>query len=113
MSDRGSVTAETAAVLPSLLLVLALMLGGISAAATRLSCADAAGVGARALARGETPERARALALSAAPATADVDLSEEAGTARVTVQAELRIGPDAALPVTVSAGASVPMEPGG
>ena len=50
-------------VLPALLLVLAIALGAVGAAAAQLSCADAARIGARALARGEPPERARALAL--------------------------------------------------
>ncbi|MFI6579422.1 TadE family type IV pilus minor pilin [Nocardiopsis sp. NPDC050513] len=112
MSDRGSVTVETAMVLPSLLLVLAVLLGGVSVAAARLACADAARVGARALARGETDERARELALSAAPDTADVHLAEDAGMARVTVRAELRWGPVTAPPVEVSGTAAVPLEPG-
>ncbi|MEV2279276.1 TadE family type IV pilus minor pilin [Nocardiopsis sp. NPDC049922] len=112
MSDRGSVTVETAMVLPSLLLVLAVLLGGVTVAAAHLSCADAARVGARALARGETDARVRELALSAAPATADVHLTEEAGMARVTVRAELRWGPGAAPPIEVSGTAAVPLEPG-
>lgn len=111
-SDRGSVTMETAMVLPSLLLVLAFCLGAVAAASAQLSCADAARVGARALARGETEERARELARSAAPETARVHLSEDGELAHVTVRTDLRLGPDLALPVAVHGRAAVPLEPG-
>lgn len=100
-------------VLPSLLLVLAVALGAVGAAAAQLSCADAARIGARALARGEPPEYARALALSAAPDGARVQLSESDGMARVTVSAEPRLGPLRAPPLRVDGGAAVPLEPGG
>ncbi|MBQ1083426.1 pilus assembly protein [Nocardiopsis sp. B62] len=96
--------------LPTLMLLLAVALGGIAAAEARLSCADAARIGARALARGEPPERARSLALSAAPDRARVELSDGDGTARVTVSAELRIGPLRAPPIGVGAEAAVPLE---
>ncbi|MFE1170009.1 TadE family type IV pilus minor pilin [Nocardiopsis sp. NPDC058789] len=109
-TDRGSVTMEAAMLLPTLMLVLAVALGGIAAAEARLSCADAARIGARALARGEPPERARSLALSAAPEEAGVEFSEADGTARVTVRAELRIGPLRAPPISVGADAAVPLE---
>ncbi|WP_273474162.1 TadE family type IV pilus minor pilin [Nocardiopsis sinuspersici] len=110
--DRGSVTAEAAMALPSLLLVLGVALGAVGAASAELSCADAARVGARALARGEHHDRVRALALSAAPEGADVHLSEDGGMARVTVRAEPRIGPLSALPLEVDGSAAVPLEPG-
>lgn len=111
-SDRGSVTMETAMVLPSLLLVLAVCLGAVAAASAQLACADAARVGARALARGETEDRARQLAQSAAPETARVQLSDDGELARVTVRVDLRLGPELALPVRVSGRAAVPLEPG-
>jgi Flp pilus assembly protein TadG len=100
---------ETAMVLPSLLLVLALALGAVATAAAQLSCADAARVGARALARGESHERARALALSAAPDDAAADLALDADTAEVTVRVEFRVVPGLSLPVR--AGATAPREP--
>ncbi len=99
-------------VLPSLLLVLAVLLGAVTVAAAQLACADAARLGARALARGETDQRARELALSAAPDTAEVRLVHEAGTARVTVRAELSLGPAAGPSVEVAGTAAVPLEPG-
>ncbi|GAA1463700.1 TadE family type IV pilus minor pilin [Nocardiopsis exhalans] len=111
--DRGSVTMETAMVLPSLLLMLAIAFSALAAAAAQLSCADAARIGARALARGEPPEHARALALSAAPEQARVELTESAGMARVTVRAELVLGPLRAPPLGVGGSAAVPLEPGG
>ncbi|QUX29058.1 pilus assembly protein [Nocardiopsis akebiae] len=108
--DRGSATAEAAMVLPSLLLVLAVALGAVQAASAQLSCADAARMGARALARGEPHDRARSLALTAAPDGADVHLSQGGGMARVTVRARLLFGPGISLPVDGSA--AVPLEPG-
>lgn len=111
-TDRGSVTMEAAMVLPSLLLVLAVALGAVSAAAAQLSCTDAARVGARALARGEPLEHARSLALSTAPDQARVHLAENDGMARVTVRAELRLGPLRAPPLAVDGSAAVPLEPG-
>ncbi|GAB3745387.1 hypothetical protein GCM10027590_63180 [Nocardiopsis nanhaiensis] len=100
-------------VLPSLLLMLALALGAVGAAAAQLACADAARTGARALARGESAEQARSLALSAAPDTgARVRLSETDGMARVTVRSEVRIGPLRAPSLSVEGSAAVPLEPG-
>ena len=101
---------ETAMVLPSLLLLLAVALGMIAAAGTQLACADAARVGARALARGEDPEHARELAHSVAPDHAEVELTDDG--ARVTVRVTLEVGSVLSLPVTLTETAAVPMEPG-
>lgn len=98
--------------LPSLLLVLGVALGALEAASAQLACADAARVGARALARGEHRDQVRALALSAAPADADVYLSEDEDTVRVTVRTELRFGPVTAFPIEVDGSAAAPLEPG-
>ncbi|MEE2045302.1 MULTISPECIES: TadE family type IV pilus minor pilin [Nocardiopsidaceae] len=110
-SDRGSVTVEAALTLPSLLLVLAVSFGAVQAASAQLACADAARVGARALARGEPDDRARSLALTAAPRGADVGLADDGHTARVTVRVELRLGP-LAPPLGVDGSAAVLLEPG-
>lgn len=99
-------------VLPSLLLLLAVALGAITAAGAQLACADAARMGARALARGEDPEHARELALSAAPDSADVVLTDDGGTARVTVRVALEVGSVLSFPVELSGTAAVPLEPG-
>ncbi|MGW8438907.1 TadE family type IV pilus minor pilin [Nocardiopsis sp. NPDC055879] len=111
-ADRGSTTMETAMVLPALLLVLGIALGAVAAAAAQLSCADAARIGARALARGESPERARALAMEAAPNGAHIDLTTDDDMARVTVRARVRLGPALTPPVGIDGVAAVPLEPG-
>jgi Flp pilus assembly protein TadG len=51
----GSITAEFAAVIPAVLLVLACSLAGIQLAAQQLRLQDAAATTARSLARGDTP----------------------------------------------------------
>lgn len=99
-------------ILPSLLLLLALCLGVVIAASAQLACADAARVGARALARGESDDRARELALSAAPEGADIDLEGSSDMARVTVRAELTVGSVVSVPVQLHGTAAVPVEPG-
>jgi Flp pilus assembly protein TadG len=53
--DRGSITAEFAAVIPAVLLVLACSLAGMQLAGQQLRLQDAAATTARALARGDTP----------------------------------------------------------
>src|SRR5206468_10387938 len=52
--ERGMVTAETAVVLPVLLLVLAGAVAAVTVVGVQLRCVDAAREGARAAARGET-----------------------------------------------------------
>lgn len=110
-SDRGTVTAETAVALPSLLLVLGIALGAVEAAATRVACIDAARIGARALARGEDPAAARSAAERAAPPHSHVSLHEDALDAEVTVRAPVRVGPLDLPSLTVAGHAVTPMEP--
>ncbi|MEU3561720.1 TadE family type IV pilus minor pilin [Kitasatospora sp. NPDC006786] len=83
--DAGFVTAETAVALPALVLLAAMLIWGVLAAATQIRCVDAARVGARAAARGETD--AAELARAAAPAGAQVRVSLAADTVRVEVEA--------------------------
>lgn len=52
-SDRGSVTAELAVLLPVVVALLVALLGLASAASAQMRCADAARAGARAAALGE------------------------------------------------------------
>jgi hypothetical protein len=54
--ERGSVTAEYAAALPAVVLLLALVLTAFSAGAQAVRLQDAAGLAARGLARGEPAE---------------------------------------------------------
>jgi Flp pilus assembly protein TadG len=111
--DRGSVTAETAVVLPALVIVLAASLWAVAVVGMRLQCVDAARAGARAAARGEPPDAVRAAVARSAPADAKVDVSSGGEIARVEVS--LRIEPPwgPALPaVDVKASAVSALEPG-
>ena len=51
--DRGSITAEFAAVIPAAMLVLAVALAGMQLCSQQLRLQDAAAITARALARGD------------------------------------------------------------
>jgi Flp pilus assembly protein TadG len=85
--DRGMVTAELAACLPVLVLVLAVALSAVSVAGVRVRAQDAAREAARAAARGD-PDQARQLAQHAAPGvTVDITTrgDEVVAVARVTV----------------------------
>lgn len=53
--ERGSVVAEFAVAMPAVLLVLALLLGGVQLGATAVRLQDAAADAARGLARGDGP----------------------------------------------------------
>lgn len=64
--DRGTVTAELAACLPVLVLVLAVALTAVTAVSARMRAQDAAREAVRAAARGD-PDAARRLAAGAAP----------------------------------------------
>lgn len=88
--DRGSVTAEAAMVLPVLLIVLAMALWVLAAVSAQLRCTDAAGVGARAAARGEARAAVVAAARSAAPSGASVQVEPGAQLVQVVVRVEIR-----------------------
>jgi Flp pilus assembly protein TadG len=85
--ERGMVTAELAACLPILVLVLAVAVSAVSVAGVRVRAQDAAREAARAAARGD-PGQARQLAQQAAPGVA-VDITtrgdEVVAIARITV----------------------------
>ncbi|MGW6913405.1 TadE family type IV pilus minor pilin [Kitasatospora sp. NPDC054939] len=84
-AEAGYATAETAVALPALVLLAVLLVWAVLAASAQIRCVDAARVGARAAARGETG--AVALAGAAAPPGAVVHLATDASTVRVTVEA--------------------------
>ena len=87
--DGGMVTAELAACLPVLVLVLAVALSAVSVAGARIRVADAAGEVARAAARGD-PATGRRLALTAAPgAQVAVETSGDEVVALVTLRVRL------------------------
>ena len=84
--DRGMVTAELVVVLPAIVLAMLFGLAAVSAMTMRMRCADAAEVGARLAARGESASTVIAAARRAAPAGAVVRLETTSGTVQVTVR---------------------------
>ncbi|MCW2741403.1 MAG: TadE family protein [Blastococcus sp.] len=106
------VTAETAVVLPVLLLVLVGAVAAVTVVGAQLRCVDAAREGARAAARGEDVAVARSVAVRAAPSGADATVAVGPEEVRVVVSA--RISPLGPVPlhVTVSAAALALVEPG-
>ncbi|MEO7061846.1 MAG: TadE family type IV pilus minor pilin [Lapillicoccus sp.] len=85
------VTVELAVAIPAVVLILALVLGGVSLGVDRVRCVDAARLGARALARGDSMGSARAVAGAAAPPGAQVSAGSSGGQASVTVTATRRL----------------------
>ncbi|MBO3740799.1 TadE family type IV pilus minor pilin [Actinoplanes flavus] len=107
--DRGSFTAEFAAGLPALMVLLSAGITAVTAVATRMQCLDAAREAALSAARGE-PSTA---AVRMAPEGAAIRVSEGGETVTAEVSAPVRIlGSD--LPgMTVQASASAAREPDG
>jgi Flp pilus assembly protein TadG len=106
------VTAETAVVLPVLLLVLAAAVAAVTVVGAQLRCVDAAREGARAAARGDPVAVVEALVARAAPEGATTVVDVRAEEVRVTVST--RIAPLGPVPlrITVSADAVALREPG-
>lgn len=86
-SDSGYVTAETAVVIPALVLLFGMLLWGEMAAAAHIQCVDGARAGARAAARGEQEAAVRSAVRSAAPRGASVETVREGELVRVRVRA--------------------------
>lgn len=86
-AERGAVTAETAAMLPALMVVLAAALWAVKAVEAQLQCVDAARAGARAAARGESVENVREITARLAPADAHMAIHRGPDTTQVTVSA--------------------------
>jgi Flp pilus assembly protein TadG len=107
------VTAETAVVLPVLLVVLAAVVAAVTVVGAQLRCVDAAREGARAAARGDEVAAVTALTGRAAPDGAVTTVHADGEEVRVTVAA--RIAPLGPVPlrITVSAEAVALREPGG
>jgi Flp pilus assembly protein TadG len=107
--DRGSFTAELAAGLPALMLLLLGGLTAVSAVVTKAQCLDAAREAALAASRGEAGAAAGA---RSAPPGAVVSVSHDGETVTATVRAPVRaLG--ARLPrMTVTATAVAAVEPG-
>jgi Flp pilus assembly protein TadG len=99
------VTAETAVVLPVLLFVLAMAVWVLAAVGAQLRCTDAAGVAARAAARGDAAADVQAAGAKAAPEGALIEVTVGPETVQVTVGAQVRplggvLGRLPGLPVT-------------
>jgi Flp pilus assembly protein TadG len=110
--EAGMVTAETAVVLPVLLLVLAGAVAAVTVVGAQVRCVDAAREGARAAARGEDIATVRSLAAEAAPSGAAVTVSVGPEQVRVVVSGPVApLGP-VPLHVSVSAEAVALVEPG-
>ena len=106
------VTAETAIVLPVLLLVLAAAVAAVVVVGAQLRCVDAARDAARAAARGDSAGEVEGIARRAAPPGAAAAVRESNETVSVTVTAPVRpLGP-VLLRVHVSASATAELEPG-
>ncbi|WP_346621452.1 TadE family type IV pilus minor pilin [Blastococcus montanus] len=105
------VTAETAVVLPVLLLVLAAAVAAVTVVGAQLRCVDAAREGARAAARGEETATVTGWAGRVAPDGARTTVTGAAGEVRVRVSAE--VAPLGPVPwrVTVTAEAVAQREP--
>ena len=87
---RGSVTAETAVLLPVLLVVLAAAIGVLACVAAQLRCVDAARGAARAAARGDDPSVVRSTGQRLAPPGARVVQSAAGDTVEIVVTAQVR-----------------------
>jgi hypothetical protein len=106
--DRGSFTAEFAAGLPALMLLLFAGLTAVGAATTKGQCVDAAREGAVAAARGE---QGAAAAAKVAPDGATIDVGGDAETVTVSVRARIRVLGGGLPVLTVAATAVAAREP--
>lgn len=86
--DRGFVTAESAVVLPVLVIVAMALVGALLAVVAQIECVDAARAGARAAARQDPADAVVEVAREAAPRGAKVTLSREGDQVRVAVVAK-------------------------
>jgi hypothetical protein len=81
------VTAELAAAIPAVVVVLALGLSAVRLGIDEIRCVDAARLAARSLARGDSEAVARAAAARAAPPDAAIDLVAGGSEVSATVSA--------------------------
>ncbi|MEV6882844.1 TadE family type IV pilus minor pilin [Streptomyces sp. NPDC051135] len=87
-SDGGFVTAETAVVLPVLVVFAMALVWGLLVVAAQIQCVDAARTGARAAARDDPSDAVVQVAREAAPSGARVTVDREGGQVRVVVTAD-------------------------
>ncbi len=84
------VSAELAVALPAVILVLLMSLGALMVGIDQVRCTDAARVGSRAAARGDTDAVVRENALRTAPSGSTVSIGAADGLVRVTVNTPVR-----------------------
>src|SRR5947199_10737225 len=99
-AEAGMVTAETAVVLPVLLLVLAAAVSALVVVGSQLRCVDAAREAARAAARGDSAGAVRSVALRAGPDGTGVEVTSSG--ARVTVRVSAPVRPLGPLPIRLT-----------
>ena len=88
--ESGMVTAETAVVLPFVILVAASLMWVVSLGTTQMRVSDAARDGARVMARGQTENQARAAVGELVPgAVVSIQVSNGRATVRVRTRAEM------------------------
>jgi hypothetical protein len=102
-ADRGYVTAETAVVVPSLVLLVAMLLWGVTAGGVLIRCVDAARAGARAAARGETPATVAEVVRTVGPRAAEVEVVREGALVHVRVTARSAGPAELTLPLRAQA----------
>jgi len=105
-SVRGSVTAETALVLPAVIIMMGVVLAVGAVVGAQIRCVDAARAAARLAARGEDAARVRAAARDKAPAGGRVVVSIRDGLASVAVEAAVSL-PVPGLPAVPVRGTAV------
>jgi hypothetical protein len=87
-ADRGFVTAETAVVLPVLVMFTMALVWGLFAVAAQIQCVDAARTGARAAARQDPADAVIEVTRAAAPRGAKVTVGRKGDQVRVVVVAK-------------------------
>ncbi|WAZ23148.1 pilus assembly protein [Streptomyces cinnabarinus] len=87
-ADRGFVTAESAVVLPVLVMFAMALVWGLLVVAAQIQCVDAARTGARAAARQDPAGQVVAVTREAAPSGAKVTVSRAGDQVRVLVVAK-------------------------
>lgn len=99
-------------VLPVLLVVLAFGVWALVAVGAQLRCTDAAGLAARAAARGDSPAAIESAARAVAPAGSSIEVSRVDGRVRVVVRAKVQAlgGALGALPGVDVAGRAVSLD---
>lgn len=112
MNDDGTVTAEVAVAMTSVVLLLAGLLSAATVAVAQVRVTDAAGAGARAAARGESPAVVREVAVAAAGPGASAVVDDSGELVTVTASAPVEVPLLGAPVVTVRSTASARVEGG-